>query len=162
METPCVACRCVVLRDLQQCVLLTTYGGPPATPPVPLPPPRVTSPDCPTRSYHHRHTGHAKVQGIFISELLSSSPLLNPSVYTFLVHLGAVVDDGTSPGTMSPTLNSTRRRSKKVPDTMPRLLRTVKRGRIRSRNMNGSSNARRRFARETARADHVSWRHALK
>ena len=48
VETPCVVCRCVVLSDLQRCVLLTTYGGPPATPPGPLPPLRVTSPDCPT------------------------------------------------------------------------------------------------------------------
>ena len=56
VETPCVACRCVVLRDLQRCVLLATYGGPPATPPGPLPPPRVTSPDYPTRPYPHRHT----------------------------------------------------------------------------------------------------------
>ena len=56
VETPCVACRCVVLPNLQRCVLLTTYGGPPATPPGPLPPLRVTSPDCPTRSYPHRHT----------------------------------------------------------------------------------------------------------
>ena len=56
VETPCVACRCVVLPNLQRCVLLTTYGRPPATPPGPLPPLRVTSPDCPTRSYPHRHT----------------------------------------------------------------------------------------------------------
>ena len=55
VETPCVACRCVVLPNLQRCVLLTTYGGPPATAPGPLPPLRVTSPDCPTRSYPRRH-----------------------------------------------------------------------------------------------------------
>ena len=55
VETPCVACRCVVLPNLQRCVLLTTYGGPPATPPGSLPLLRVTSPDCLTRSYPHCH-----------------------------------------------------------------------------------------------------------
>ena len=55
VEMPCVACRCMVLPNLQQCVLLTTYGGPPATLPGPLPLLRVTSPDCLTRSYPHCH-----------------------------------------------------------------------------------------------------------
>ena len=41
--------------NLQWCVLLTTYGGPPATLPGPLPLLRVTSPDCPTWSYPHCH-----------------------------------------------------------------------------------------------------------
>ena len=41
----------------ERCVLLTTYGGPPATPPGLLPLPRVTSPDWPTRPYPHRHNG---------------------------------------------------------------------------------------------------------
>ena len=70
-----------------------------------------------------------------------SSPLLDQYGYTFLDHLNAVVDDGTSPGTVLPVLNNTRRRSKKAPDTMLRSLRTVKRARIRSRSMNGTSNA---------------------
>ena len=70
METPCVACRCVVLCDLQRWVLLTTYGGPPATPPGPLPPPRVTSPDCPNRPYPHRHNAYLGLAQVAMTRVL--------------------------------------------------------------------------------------------
>ena len=46
-----------VCLALQRYVRLTTYGGPPATPPGPPPPLRVASPDRPTRPNPYCHNG---------------------------------------------------------------------------------------------------------
>ena len=64
--------------------------------------------------------GYAKVQGIFIGVVAAFVILITivgpEYVYLLVRFLTAVVYDVTSLGNMLPTLNSTRRRSKKVQD----------------------------------------------